>query len=95
MGTRWTTAIQRAVDDVVHAGPGLETAGEAFQPMAKQAGARGRATDAAVSVAKAVPNGGAGAWGMPVGSLEPPGMIPVVAFFLANSDTFWHASPLG
>jgi hypothetical protein len=63
MGTRWTTAIQRAVDDVAHAGPELETAGGAFRLMAEQAGARGRATDAAVSVAKAGPNGGAGAWG--------------------------------
>ena len=53
--------VQRAVDDVVHVGRGSKTADGAFQPMAEQAEARGRATDAAMSVAKAGPNGGAGA----------------------------------
>ena len=47
--------------DVVHVGPELKTAGEAFQLMAKQAEARGRATDAAMSVEKPGPNGGASA----------------------------------
>jgi hypothetical protein len=43
-------AIQWAADDDVHVGPKLETVGEAFQLMAKQAKAKatGRATDAAM-----------------------------------------------
>ncbi len=54
---------QGTVGDVVHVGPELETAGGAFRRIAKRAEARGRATDAAMSVAKAGPTGGASAWG--------------------------------
>jgi hypothetical protein len=34
-----------------------------------------------------------GVWG--VESLEPRRPLPVAAISFANSDTFWHASPVG
>jgi hypothetical protein len=46
-------------------------------------------------VEEAGPNGGAGAWGMPAESLEPPGMTPAAAFPCANFTDFSNASPRG
>ena len=40
-GARWAAAIQRAVDDVAHAGPELETVGGAFRSWPSRPGRGG------------------------------------------------------